>query len=88
MFEGAQSRWPRVLPLLDLDYAAENIVRAIQWDQPVLMMPMILHLMSTLRALLPVQVFDQMADWMGVLDAMHNFKGGMTGTCSRTAVKN
>jgi len=88
MFEGAQSRWPRVLPLLDPDYAAEKIVRAIQCDQPVLMMPMILHLMPTLRALLPVQVFDQMADWMGVLDAMHDFKGGMTGTRAHTAVKN
>ena len=88
MFEGAQSRWPRVLPLLDPDYAAGKIVRAIQCDQPVLMMPMILHLMPTLRALLPVQVFDQMADWMGVLDAMHDFKGGMTGTRAHTAVKN
>ena len=44
--------------------------------------------LAPLRALLPVQVFDQCAEWMGVLDAMHDFKGGMTGTRAHTAVKN
>lgn len=87
MFEGAQSKWPRILPLLEPDYAASKIVRAVLCNQPVLIMPMIVHLTPLMRAILPTQIFDQVCHWFGILDAMHDFKGGMTGTRTHTAVK-
>ena len=74
MFEGAQSRWPRLLPLLEPEYAAAKIVRAIRCNQAVLLMPLAVHLTPIVR-LLPVPVFDQICEWFGVLDTMHDFKG-------------
>lgn len=75
MFEGAASKWPRLLPLLEPEYAAGKIVRAIRCNQQVLYMPLILHITPLLRAILPVPVFDEVADWFGVLDTMDAFKG-------------
>merc|ERR1712216_199001 len=75
MFEGAASKGPRLLPLLEPEYAAGKIVRAIRCNQQVLYMPLILHITPLLRAILPVPVFDEVADWFGVLDTMDAFKG-------------
>jgi all-trans-retinol dehydrogenase (NAD+) len=75
MFDGAQSRWPKVLPLLEPEYAAEKIVRACLCDQDVLIMPLGVHLTPIGRALLPTAVFDELVEWMGVLDTMKDFKG-------------
>lgn len=74
MFEGAQSRWPRLLPLMEPEYAASKIVRAIQCDQQVLIMPLGVHLTPIVR-LLPVPIFDEICEWIGVLETMSEFKG-------------
>ena len=74
MFEGAQSRWPRLLPLLEPEYAASKIVRAIRCNQEVLIMPLAVHLTPIVR-LLPVPLFDDICDWFGVLETMSEFKG-------------
>jgi all-trans-retinol dehydrogenase (NAD+) len=74
MFEGAASRYPRLLPLLEPEYAASKIVRAIQCNQEVLIMPLAVHLTPIVR-LLPVPIFDQICDWFGVLETMNDFKG-------------
>ena len=74
MFEGAASRYPRLLPLLEPEYAASKIVRAIRCNQEVLIMPLAVHLTPIVR-LLPVPIFDQICDWFGVLETMNDFKG-------------
>ena len=74
MFEGAASRYPRLLPLLEPEYAASKIVRAIRCNQEVLIMPLAVHLTPIVR-LLPVAVFDEICDWFGVLETMNDFKG-------------
>ena len=74
MFEGAKSRWPRLLPLLEPDYAASKIVRAIRCNQEILLMPLAVHLTPIVR-LLPVPIFDQVCKWIGVHDTMAEFKG-------------
>ena len=38
-------------------------------------MPLVIHLIYFVRALLPVSTFDAVADWFGVLDTMDDFKG-------------
>ena len=75
MFEGAASKFPRFLPLLEPEYAATKVVRAICCDQEVLLMPISVHLVPLLRALLPVSIFDQVGELTGMLDSMDSFKG-------------
>lgn len=75
LFDGAASRWPRILPLLEPEYAANKIVRAILCNQAVLVMPLSVHLTYVFRTILPTAVFDEVCDWFGVMDTMEDFKG-------------
>jgi all-trans-retinol dehydrogenase (NAD+) len=75
MFEGAKSRWPMLVPLLEPEYASSKIVRAVRCNQAVLIMPLVVHLTPIARALFPVPIFDELIDWMGVLDTMEDFVG-------------
>lgn len=74
MFLGAQSKWPRLMPLLDPDFAAERIMQAIRCNQELLVMPFAVHL-AFLAKLLPVPVMDDLASALGINDAMDDFKG-------------
>ena len=75
MFEGVQAKWPRILPLLEPEWAADKIVSAIRCNQWELLMPLILHIVPVLRGLLPLAVSADLAEWFGVLDTMDDFKG-------------
>ena len=75
LFDGAKSVWPRLLPLLEPEYAADKIVRAIRCNQSVLLMPLVIHLTPIIRALTPVAIFDEVCSWFGVLETMEDFKG-------------
>ena len=65
---------PALTPLLEPEYTASKIVRAIRCNQEVLIMPLAVHLTPIVR--LPVAVFDEICDWFGVLETMNDFKGG------------
>ena len=75
MFEGAKSRYPIILPLLQPEYAVKKILQAIRCNQSVLKMPMSTHLLPVMRALLPTPLFDEFCDWTGSLESMDDFKG-------------
>ena len=75
MFEGAQSRYPIILPLLQPEYAVKKIIQAIRCNQSVLMMPISTHLLSLMRAILPTPLFDEFCEWSGSLESMDHFKG-------------
>lgn len=75
MFEGAQSRYPIILPLLQPEYAVKKIMQAIRCDQSVLIMPLSTHLINLMRALLPCPLFDEFCEWSGSLESMDHFKG-------------
>uniref|UniRef100_A0A7S3SQE3 Short-chain dehydrogenase/reductase 3 n=2 Tax=Choreotrichia TaxID=141411 RepID=A0A7S3SQE3_9SPIT len=75
MFEGASSKWPRLLPLLEPEWAANKIISAVRCNQEVLVMPFAIHLAPICRAILPVSVCDATVEWFGVLDSMNDFKG-------------
>jgi len=75
MFDGVQAKWPRLLPLLEPEWAADKIVSAIRCNQWELLMPRILHIVPVLRGLLPLPICADLAEWFGVLDTMDDFKG-------------
>ncbi|MGH9333390.1 MAG: SDR family oxidoreductase [Vicinamibacteria bacterium] len=74
MFEGVQSRFPRLLPLLDEDRVARRILRAIEADERKLAMPPMVRTLPLMR-LLPVSWFDAIADFMGINASMDDFVG-------------
>jgi all-trans-retinol dehydrogenase (NAD+) len=74
MFDGAHSRLPWLLPILDEAKVAAKIVRAIERDRRQLLMPPAVALLPVLRAL-PVPVFDRVMDLLGINVSMDEFVG-------------
>ncbi|MGH0141055.1 UNVERIFIED_CONTAM: hypothetical protein FKN15_032425 [Acipenser sinensis] len=57
MFDGCYTKWPRLLPILDPNYAAEKIVDAILKEEVYLVMPRSLNLIFAMKKwprLLPI----------------------------------
>ena len=74
MFEGVKTRFPRILPILKQEEAAEHIVRSIQKDKQELKMPFIVNLVPGLQ-MLPVNTFDRIMNFLGVNASMDEFTG-------------
>lgn len=54
MFEGVQTRFPFLLPLLEPEHVARRIVQAVQRGDELVCMPPIVYAVPLLRTLLPV----------------------------------
>lgn len=74
MFDGVRTRFPLILPILDQKKVVRRIVRSIQNNDRLLVMPWIVKLMPTMR-LLPVSIFDRLADFLGINQTMEKFRG-------------
>ena len=74
MFAGASA--PFLTPLLEPEYAAGRILRAIERDASMLCMPRIVHLVPMLYALLPAPLFDALCGRLfGIYKSMDHFQG-------------
>jgi all-trans-retinol dehydrogenase (NAD+) len=74
MFQGVRSRYSLLLPILKEEVVAERIVRAIARNRPRLILPALPGLVPLLR-ILPVRMFDAVADLLGINRAMDGFVG-------------
>lgn len=74
MFRGVQSRFPALLPILEEDDVANRIVRAIETNRRRLVMPWLCHFVPLLRVL-PIGLFDRIANFLGVNASMKAFVG-------------
>ncbi|NXG63580.1 RDHE2 dehydrogenase, partial [Hemiprocne comata] len=75
MFDGCGTKWPNLLPLLEPEYVAEKIITAIRQDQEILVLPRFGYLVLFLKSILPVKTAVLLADYLGILNIMDNFKG-------------
>jgi len=76
MFKGCKTRFPWLLPILEEDYVADQIVNAIRENRPFLALPAIVHYVLLLaKAALPVGIFDWAADFLGANHSMDDFVG-------------
>ncbi|KAM9417487.1 epidermal retinol dehydrogenase 2 isoform 1-T2 [Salvelinus alpinus] len=75
MFDGAITKWPVLMPILEPDYVAKRIVCAIQTDQVYLYMPRILYLVLALKNILPTKMGLLLGDYLGAFNFMDAFKG-------------
>jgi all-trans-retinol dehydrogenase (NAD+) len=74
MFAGVKTRFSFLLPILDPDKVSESIVKAIARKKQRLIMPPLVYATWPLR-LLPVSIFDKVATFLGINDAMNEFRG-------------
>jgi all-trans-retinol dehydrogenase (NAD+) len=74
MMEGVKSRFPRLLPILKQEQVADKIVRAVLQDEQEIRIPFMLKLVPIFRVL-PVALFDRIAEFFGVHESMEDFVG-------------
>jgi all-trans-retinol dehydrogenase (NAD+) len=74
MFKGVKTRFPWLLPILDEEYVADQIVNAIRRNRPRVMLPRIVYTVPIMR-ILPVSVFDWTAAFLGINASMEDFVG-------------
>jgi short-subunit dehydrogenase len=73
MFAGVRSR---VIPILEPERVAEEIVAAIEHDRIFLRLPRLLNFVPLLRGILPTRWFDRIGgEWLGVYHTMDEFRG-------------
>ncbi|NWZ69026.1 RDHE2 dehydrogenase, partial [Acrocephalus arundinaceus] len=75
MFDGVKSKWPHVLPVLDPEYVAERITRAVRQNQEMLFIPRLVYVLYFLKSFLPVKATVLLLDYFGISDSMTTFKG-------------
>ena len=74
MFDGVQSRFPALLPILKEDVVARQILDAIERGRATLVLPPFARILPLVR-LLPVRAFDLIADFFGINKTMEHFRG-------------
>lgn len=74
MFAGVKTRFSFLLPILDAESLSERIVKAIARKKRRLIIPPLVYATWPLR-LLPVDMFDKVATFLGINDAMEEFQG-------------
>ncbi|XP_051532045.1 epidermal retinol dehydrogenase 2 [Myxocyprinus asiaticus] len=75
MFDGAYTKWPRLMPILEPDYACRKIVDAVLREQVHLYMPRSIYLAMVLKNLLPTKMGVLLGEYLGAFSFMAKFKG-------------
>ncbi|XP_029930825.1 epidermal retinol dehydrogenase 2 isoform X2 [Myripristis murdjan] len=75
MFDGCQTKWPTLLPILEPDYVVRKIIQAILTDQVFLLMPRSMYLITALRTILPMKQGILLGQYLGAFNLMDKFKG-------------
>ncbi len=74
MFEGAKG--PLMTPLMTPEYVVDRVWAAMKTGKPMLLLPWTVHLSKIFRGLLPLWLWDFVADKIfGVYKTMEDFKG-------------
>lgn len=74
MFDGVKSRFSFLLPILDEKKVTNKIIRAIERKKERVITPPMVYTLFPLR-LLPIPIFDWVANFMGINSTMKNFVG-------------
>ena len=74
MFEGVRTRIPWLLPILQEDAVATQVLDAIEHGKRRLILPWLVRLTPVMR-ILPVRAFDFVNDLLGVNKTMDHFRG-------------
>ena len=74
MFDGVRTRFPRLLPILDVDDVADSILDSMEAGRQSLVMPAFAATIKLMKVL-PVPLLDTITDLFGVNGTMDGFVG-------------
>lgn len=74
MFDGVQTKFPALLPILDEVVVAGQILDSIERGRAMLVLPWFARTLPLVR-LLPIRAFDRVADFFGINKTMEYFRG-------------
>lgn len=74
MFAGVQTKFPRLLPILEENNVSTQVIDSIESGREQLVMPSLVRLVPGAR-LLPTRAFDAVMDFLGVNQTMDHFTG-------------
>jgi len=74
MFEGVRTRFSWLLPIMDQEYVAQRVMKAIRRKKRRLILPAFVYMVFPLR-LLPVGIFDGLSKFFGISKVMEHFRG-------------
>lgn len=74
MFAGVRTRFPALLPILPTARVAGAVVRAVERDRRMVVLPWFVHSLKLIR-LLPTAWLDPIASFFGIHSAMDTFRG-------------
>ncbi|WAR18076.1 RDHE2-like protein [Mya arenaria] len=75
MFEGAKTRFPFLLPILEPAYVADKIVEAVLCNQTLLALPRILYVFFAIKGFIPSTSGYLLSKYLGAHNLMDEFKG-------------
>ncbi|OQV22323.1 Epidermal retinol dehydrogenase 2 [Hypsibius exemplaris] len=75
LFEGAQSRFPFLIPMLEPDYLAGQIARSIVLEERHLVLPHTMRFLLPLYRILPTAILESEDDIFGQYSCMEQFAG-------------
>uniref|UniRef100_A0A3Q3XHH1 Uncharacterized protein n=1 Tax=Mola mola TaxID=94237 RepID=A0A3Q3XHH1_MOLML len=78
MFDGCQTKWPRLLPILNPDYVAKKIIHAVLTDQVYLLLPRSMYLIAALKNIMPMKLGILLGQYLGAFNLMDKFRGHST----------
>ncbi|KAM4551088.1 epidermal retinol dehydrogenase 2-like [Odontesthes bonariensis] len=75
MFDGCQTSWPKLMPILNPEYVCKKIIHAVLTDQVYLMLPKSIYLISALKNILPMKQGILLGQYLGAFSLMDDFRG-------------
>jgi all-trans-retinol dehydrogenase (NAD+) len=74
MFDGVQTKFPWLLPILEEAKVAAKILKSVEKGKAQLVMPKFVNVIPVTR-ILPIRAFDKVTDFFGVNRTMDHFRG-------------
>lgn len=74
MFDGVQTKFPWLLPILEEQKVAAKILQSVEKGKAQLVLPKFVNVIPVTR-ILPVRAFDAVTDFFGVNRTMDHFRG-------------
>ncbi|XP_039999588.1 epidermal retinol dehydrogenase 2-like isoform X2 [Xiphias gladius] len=66
MFDGCQTKWPRLLPILNPDYVAKKIIHAVLTDQVYLLLPKSMYFIAAFKNVLQWKLTSLLGSYLGL----------------------
>ncbi|XP_055341355.1 short-chain dehydrogenase/reductase family 16C member 6-like [Paramacrobiotus metropolitanus] len=80
LFEGAEYKFPRLVPVLDADKLAEDVVDTVLRNGHLVITPFMAELGVRVKSLLPVKACNAVMDFAGATTMLNTFRGRQTTT--------